>query len=220
MEKKMEPEISGIQTGYNKVAAAYAKTFIDEQEKKPMDQEMLRRFANEIKNKGTVCDMGCGPGQVAGYLNERCGIDPIIGVDLSPRFVEEAKKLHPKIRFFQGNMLSLKFADNSWVGITAFYCLIHIPYPQVVDALKELKRVLVPGGVLLLTFHIGNEIKHVDEFFDQKVNMDFSLFEVPEMENYLRDAGFVRVESFIRDPYAPEVEYQSRRAYIFAHKPE
>jgi len=216
----MEPVISEIQAGYDKVAVEYAQAFIDEQDKKPMDQEMLRRFADEVENKGTVCDMGCGPGQIAAYLNEKCGIRPIIGVDLSPRFVEEAGKLHPGIQFFQGNMLSLKFDDNSWAGITAFYCLIHIPHTRIVDALKELKRVLVPGGVLLLTFHVGSEINHVDEFFNQKVNMDFIFLEVPEMENYLQQAGFVRVESFIRDPYAPEVEHQSRRAYIFAYKPE
>jgi ubiquinone/menaquinone biosynthesis C-methylase UbiE len=215
----MEPISENIQEGYNKAAAAYAQAFIDEQLKKPMDREMLARFARETAGKGTVCDMGCGPGQIAGYLYDHCGVKDILGVDLAPRFIEEAKKLHPEINFYQGNMLSLNFPDNSWAGITAFYCLIHIPHTQVVDALKELKRVLIPGGVLLLTFHIGSEIAHVDKFFDQDVNMDWVFFEVPEFEEYLKQAGYERISSIQREPYDPEIEHQSRRAYFFAYKP-
>ena len=40
-----------------------------------------------------------------------------------------------------------------------------------------------------------------------------------EMQSYLERAGFVVEEVVERDPYAPEVEYQSRRAYILARKP-
>jgi hypothetical protein len=36
----------------------------------------------------------------------------------------------------------------------------------------------------------------------------------------MREAGFEIDEVIERDPYAPDVEYQSRRAYIFAHKPQ
>lgn len=58
----MEPVQSDIQSGYDKAAAAYAHEFIDEQAKKPMDCEMLQRFADEVCGKGVVCDIGCGPG--------------------------------------------------------------------------------------------------------------------------------------------------------------
>jgi len=57
----MEPISENIQEGYNKAAAAYAQAFIDEQLKKPMDREVLARFARETAGRGTVCDMGCGP---------------------------------------------------------------------------------------------------------------------------------------------------------------
>jgi hypothetical protein len=48
--------------------------------------------------------------------------------------------------------------------------------------------------------------------------MDFIFFETEEMKNYLRMAEFELQEVIERDPY-PKVEYQSRRAYIFARKP-
>ncbi len=215
----MEPIQKDIQSGYDKVAAEYAQHFLDEQTQKPMDREMLSRFADEVRGKGLVCDLGCGPGQIAAWLNEHCDLDQVMGIDLSPRFIEEAQKLHPSIEFRQGDMLHLEIADETFAGVTAFYCLIHIPRKGVVDALKEINRTLKPGGVLLLTFHIGTEGVHVERFFEQDVSMDFLYFEPTEMEAYLKEAGYERIETTVRDPYAPEVEHQSRRAYIFARKP-
>jgi SAM-dependent methyltransferase len=215
----MEPIQKDIQSGYDKVAAIYAQKFLDEQATKPMDQQMLARFADEVRGKGPVCDMGCGPGQIAAWLHDQCRLTEVLGIDLSPRFIEEARLLHPQIAFLQGDMLHLDVAEASWAGVTAFYCLIHIPHAQIVDALKEIKRALKPGGVLLLTFHIGTDILHVEKFFEQDVSMDFIHFEPDEMESYLKSAGYERIETTVREPYAPEIEHQSRRAYIFARKP-
>ena len=85
--------------------------------------------------------------------------------------------------------------------------------------MQELKRVLHPQGVLLLAFHIGHETKHLDEFLDNEVSLDFFFFETDEVKEYLRMAGFELEEAIARDPYAEAVEHQSRRAYIFARKP-
>jgi SAM-dependent methyltransferase len=109
-------------------------------------------------------------------------------------------------------------ADNSYGGIAAFYSIIHVPRPSLNQALRELRRVLRPKGALLLTFHIGREIIHRDEFLGREVSLDFIFFEREEMKEQLRTAGFELEEVIERDPY-PEAEYQSRRAYIFARKP-
>ena len=77
---------------------------------------------------------------------------------------------------------------------------------------------LRPNGVILLTFHIGQETKHLDELLDQAVSLDFFFFETEEVKDYLRTAGFLLEEVITRDPYPEGVEYQSRRAYIFARK--
>jgi SAM-dependent methyltransferase len=117
-------------------------------------------------------------------------------------------------------MLSLaEVADETYGGVAAFYSLIHVPRPRVVDALRELRRVLRKGGTLLVTFHIGRETIHKDEFFGQEVSLDFHFFESAEMKEYLAAAGFDLEEAVERDPYPPAVEYQSRRAYILARKP-
>jgi SAM-dependent methyltransferase len=160
--------------------------------------------------------MGCGPGQIARYLHSK-GVKTM-GVDLSANMVAEAQRLNPEIHFHQGDMLSLPDADNSWGGIAAFYCIIHIPLDQLVDALLEMKRVLKPGGILLITFHIGTEIKHLDEWWEKPVNLDFAFYLPSEMEGWLKEAGFELKETLVREPN-PDVEVATQRAYLFAMKP-
>lgn len=205
-----------LQNSYDRVAEDYAEQFRDEMDQKPFDRKMLDWLAEKVGGSGVICDMGCGPGQIARYLHSR-GVEAC-GVDLSREMVRQAQHLNPDISFQQGDMLALKrVADDSFGGIAAFYSIVHIPQEQVVQALRELKRVLRSGGVLLLTFHIGREIKHLDEWWGKEVSLDFLFFETEEMKGHLRAAGFELEEVIERDPY-PEVEYQSRRAYIFARK--
>lgn len=205
-----------LQSSYDLVAEDYAEHFRDELAQKPFDREMLDRLIEKTGDLGIICDMGCGPGQVARYLSDQ-GAETC-GIDLSRGMVERARKLHPDISFQQGDMLSLAgVADNSFAGVVAFYSIIHIPRPKLSLALAELKRVLRPGGILLLAFHIGQEIIHRDEWWGKEVSLDFIFFETGEMKERLETSGFELWEVIERDPYAEE--YQSRRAYIFARKP-
>jgi SAM-dependent methyltransferase len=204
-----------LQSSYDRVAEDYAKQFRDELDKKPFDRKMLDWLAEKVNGLGIICDMGCGPGQIARYLHSQ-GVKTC-GVDLSPAMVRQAQSLNPEIPFQQGDMLALAdVADDSYGGIAAFYSIVHIPHQKVVQALQEFKRVLRPKGVLLLTFHIGQEIKHLDEWWGKKVSVDFLFFKTEEMKSYLMAAGFGLEEVIERDPYPEAVEYQSRRAYIFA----
>jgi SAM-dependent methyltransferase len=206
-----------LQSSYDRVAEDYAAAFRDEMEKKPFDRKMLDWLAERVGERGIICDMGCGSGQVARYLHDHG--TKVCGVDLSTAMIERALELNPGIPFQQGDMLALMdVADNSYGGVAAFYSLIHVPRPAVIQALRELKRVLRPGGILLLTFHIGQEIIHRDEWWGKEVSLDFIFFETEEMKSYLTAAGFELEEVIERDPYT-DVEYQSRRAYIFARKP-
>jgi SAM-dependent methyltransferase len=209
---------NGLQSSYDRVAENYSKQFRYEMKKKPFDRKMLDWLAEKVGGLGVICDMGCGPGQIARYLHSH-GVK-VCGVDLSPVMVEQARALNPDIPFQCGDMLSLvDIADNSFGGIAAFYSIVHIPREKLVQALQKLKRVLRPKGVLLVTFHIGRETKHLDEFLDKEVSMDFFFFETEEVKGYLKTAGFQLEEAIERDPYSIDVEHQSRRAYIFARKP-
>lgn len=205
------------QNSYDLVAEEYANEFRDELGKKPFDRKMLDWLVEKVEGAGRICDMGCGPGQIAGYLSTRGA--HACGIDLSAEMVKQAKAFNPDVHFQQGDMLALtEIADDTFGGIAAFYSIIHVPRPSVVVALQELKRTLRPHGVLLIAFHIGQETVHRDEFLGQEVSLDFHFFETEEMKSYLKTAGFALEEVITRDPY-PDVEYPSRRAYIFARKP-
>jgi SAM-dependent methyltransferase len=202
---------------YDRVASKYADLYLHEFDHKPFDRDLLDRFAERVKSRGRVMDLGCGPGQVAAYLHKR-GVDAF-GVDLSPEMVKLAKEANPGVEFREGDMRSPGLPDESLAGITAFYSLIHIPRREVSTVVRGLRRVLQPGGLLLAAFHKGEGAVHRDEFLDEHVSLDFAFFEPQEMEIYLRAGGFLIEDVLERQPY-PDVEYPSQRAYIIARKPE
>jgi ubiquinone/menaquinone biosynthesis C-methylase UbiE len=211
----MKQDFRALQVSYDEVAEEYAERIFSELEQKPVDRSLLDRFAEQVRLLGTVGDVGCGPGHVARYLHER-GIE-VQGIDVSEGMVEQARRLNPGLVFRQGTMSALEVPNETWGGIVAFYSIIHVPRHEVVAVLREFRRVLQPGGMLLLAFHKGNEVQHIEEWWDKKVSLDFVFFQRTEMEDYVREAGFVLDESIERPPYEG-VEVATRRVYIIAHK--
>jgi ubiquinone/menaquinone biosynthesis C-methylase UbiE len=216
--KTTDQKTREVQSDYDRLAEEYARHLFGELQQKPLDRELLDRFAERVRGKGLVCDLGCGPGQVARYLHENK--IAVCGVDLSPGMIESARRLNPGIEFTQGDMLALPVADEAWIGIAAFYAIVNFPPGDLPTVMREMERALRPGGWLLLSFHIGSEIVHVEDLWGCPVSLDFYFFAVEQVTAELRAAGFEIDEVVEREPYAPEIEYQSRRAYIFARKPE
>ncbi len=212
----MGQNLCKIKKMYDSIAKEYAEKFFGEHDKKPKDQEVFRRFVKKIGNKKPVWDFGCGPGYSTKYLTN-LGLE-ISGLDLSDKMLEQARAIHHEIHFRRGNILELDFDANSIAGIVAFYAIVHFTEEQVGKAFREVFRVLKPGGIFLLTFHIGEKTIHVDEFLGKKTDIDFMFFTTDFILGCLKDRGFEKIEILERDPY-PDVEYESRRAYVFAIKP-
>ena len=77
----MDPHHSNpCQTSYDSVADEYVRRIFAELEHKPLDRELLDRFAASVRDVEPACDLGCGPGHVARYLHER-GVQ-VFGVDI------------------------------------------------------------------------------------------------------------------------------------------
>jgi ubiquinone/menaquinone biosynthesis C-methylase UbiE len=202
-----------VQAAYDAVAERYADRFFDELQHKPFDCKMLDWLAERC-SKGVICDMGCGPGQVARYLHDH-GV-AVCGIDLSPAMIAAAMERNPGIPFSQGNLLALTdVADGAFAGISAFYAIVNFSKDELPRAFAELRRVLKAGGWLLLSFHEGDETRHLDEFLERQVMLDFTFFRTGDVRSALAGAGFEVAEVMLRDPYA-DVEYTSRRAYVFA----
>jgi SAM-dependent methyltransferase len=201
---------------YDVVAEEYAARIYGELSGKPFDREWLDDFAQRTCPLGPVCDLGCGPGHIAHYLQERGA--QAFGLDLSFGNLRQAKRLNSGLEFVQGDMLALPFAGETLGGIAAFYSIIHLDRGQVPVALREMRRVLRPGGWLLLAFHLGTETLHEDELWGYAVDFDATMFTLEEVVKYAGEAELWIEKSVERDPYAPEVEYQSRRGYILARR--
>ena len=131
--------------------------------------------------------------------------------------VNEARRLFPEIEFIAGDMLSLPFDDGSLAGAVSFYSIIHFDDAQLARAFAEMRRVLAAESLLALAFHVGDEVVHREQWWDIPVVLDSRFLPTEHVSQLLSDADFGLVFTCEeRPPYAPEVEYQSRRAYLVA----
>jgi SAM-dependent methyltransferase len=209
--------IQSIRESYDRIADEYALRIFNELQHKPLDRNLLNRFAAEMAGRGKVCDMGCGPGHVTRYLHDAG--TAVFGLDLSTKMLEQARRLNPDISFREGNMTALDLEDGTLAGIASFYAIVNIPKESLPLVFREMARVLRPGGMLLLAFHMGDEVLQEKELWSRPISMDFFLFQPSAIRECIELAGLNIHEIIERDPYAPEVEYQSRRAYVLARKP-
>ncbi|HYE91441.1 MAG TPA: methyltransferase domain-containing protein [Terriglobales bacterium] len=210
MKSRLDP--ARVVASYDAIAEEYAKQYFDELDGKPWDRAWLDRFADDVRGRGRVCDLGCGPGQIARHLAAR-GADAC-GIDASAAMVATARRLNPTLGFEQGDFFALPLENGALAGIAAFYSLIHCPRRELGRALAELARVLVPGGRLLMTLHEGTGEVGRDEAYGKRVALVATLFSEAEVRAALAGAGFHLDELAIRPPY--DFEYQSRRIYARA----
>jgi len=209
-------QLDAIRTSYDRVADAYAEAIFDELDKKPFDRELLKRFAAATSGCGAVVEIGCGPGQVARFLRD---LDAdVSGIDLSSGMVEQARRLNPNIAFRIGDMTALDCENGSIAAIVGFYAIVNLAPELRRRAFREMARVLAPGGQLLLGFHVGGEVLSESELWGRPIEMDFYLLDPEIIRAELQSEGFVVQELAIREPYAPDVEHQTRRAYLWVRK--
>lgn len=200
---------------YDKIAGNYAAHYMNELEHKPLDRLLLRDFASENKDKGTILDIGCGPGQTTKFLSDE-GCTNIIGTDISPVMIAEAKRINPQLNFEVADALSLNYNTDTFAAAVAFYAIVNLDYPVIKTAFTEINRVLKPGTPFLFSFHTGDEIVHLDELLDKKVDIDFYFLDVDIILSLLKETCFTATDTLIRYPYPQE--YPSQRAYIKATK--
>lgn len=204
-----------LMTSYDRVAGEYTARIADELASKPLDRALLRAFAEQVAPLGRVADIGCGPGHVAAFL--AASSIEVEGIDLSSAMIAQARQRYPTLTFNQGDMRSLGVADAVFGGITAFYSIIHLAEDELVPTFQEWWRVLRPAGLVLVAFHIGDNVMHLDEWWQQPVDLDFHFLPVQKVSAALAQAPFT-IEAIVqRAPY-PDVEHPSQRAYVLARK--
>src|SRR5674476_1594575 len=99
-----------------------------------------------------LLDVGCGPGTITVDLAAHVAPGPVIGVDTSAEVLERARRhaaeLGAPVSFQVGDVYALDFPDASFDVVHAHQVLQHLTDP--VAALREIRRVTRPGGVVAL----------------------------------------------------------------------
>lgn len=122
-------------------------------------EEIRFLFNDYLISKDKVLDLGCGNGRY--YLAVKEKYAEYFGIDGSEELIKIAKDKYPEANFQQSDAFNLPFADNFFNKIYSIAVFHHIPSLELrIDFLKEAKRVLKPGGLLILTAWKFHTLKH------------------------------------------------------------
>ncbi|MFJ9389920.1 class I SAM-dependent methyltransferase [Nocardioides sp. NPDC101246] len=200
---------------YDTDAAGYAEQVRGLLDDRPYLRAGLAVFAEAVRDGGSgpVADVGCGPGYVTQHLHD-LGIEAF-GIDLSPEMIAIARRDHPDLAFEVGSMTDLPLADRSLGGVLAFWSVIHIPDAAVPGVFEEFRRVLRPGGSVLVGFHVGDETRRsTTGYTGRPIGVDSHRRRPEQISGWLREAGFgIEAELLMR----PDDEVPG--AIVFARAP-
>lgn len=143
---------------YNEIASEY-----DERFSAPdfTDQTFIATeldfVLQKVRSNDEVLDMGCGTGRFTVPLARKAR--KVTGLDLSPGMLSIARaKTHAEnlnVELQQGNMMSMPFSDNSFDVVTCMVALMHIPVEFRQRVFDEARRVLKPGGRMIISVKNG-----------------------------------------------------------------
>jgi len=211
----VRPEHDSTRLSYDAVARTYADHFRDELDGKPLDRALLAALVEQAGTEARFADLGCGPGHVAAYLTAEHGVRTV-GIDLSATMIAIGSQRYASVEFRQGDLLELPAADGEFGAAICLYSIIRLNTPELPRAMAEVYRVLKPGGFALVSFHVGSEVRHREEWLGATVDVDFRFFEVEEIVEFMQAAGLA-VELRVERAHYPE-EVDTRRGYLLGRR--
>lgn len=158
-----------------------------------------------------VLDLGCGRGEWLQLLKEEN--IPAIGVDSNSSMIERCEDAHLEVYLDDAVQYLAELPDNSLAGLTAFHIIEHLPLGVLIRLIDEARRVVRPGGVVLLeTPNPENLITGACNFYIDPTHRNPL---PPALVAFLLQArGFERVEIDRRHPGDPSLLLQSNEEAI------
>ncbi len=118
--------------------------------------QMLRAVRDHLPRRGPprLLDWGCGPGRATQFLAELWPGVQVTGCDLDAEAIAWSRRVMPAARFHvTGPYPPLPFADGSFDAVLAASVMTHLTGPLQLQWLREIRRVLAPGGVFVASVH-------------------------------------------------------------------
>jgi len=112
--------------------------------------------------KGKTADIGCGAGRDTAWLASR-GFD-VIGFDGSEGLLKEASRRYPALVFKTSLLPELAGVERQiFQNVLCETVIMHLPDAEIREAVIQLLSLLVPGGVLALSWRISDEKTQRDD---------------------------------------------------------
>jgi SAM-dependent methyltransferase len=126
---------------------------------RPVEEVLLERFRDALA--GSVLELGCGAGRLTGHLSEVAR--EVHGVDLSPAMVAYCRRAYPGATFTVGDLRDLSaFEAGSYDAVVAPFNVLDVfDDPERGCVLDEIRRVLVEGGLLIVSSHNRDYVPRV-----------------------------------------------------------
>ncbi len=162
--------------------------------------EELKRFVELVKvgSKAMpagrqVLELGCGSGVQSRQLSD-LGLE-VVGIDISPNMVLEARKRVQKANFLVGDIATVRFPSASFDGIYARASLLHIPKELIPKVFEAINKMLKSGGIFYLAVKEGKGEGEVEDVrHGINVKRFFSFFVKEEIEKLMEEARFKILE--------------------------
>jgi SAM-dependent methyltransferase len=174
-----------VREGYDVLAEAFLRVRSTDSE----DVRLLAELSSRLPDGARILDAGCGAGiPVASTLSERFNV---VGVDISERQIALARENVTNAEFIQADLVTLDLPDASFDAIVSYYAIIHVPREEHPVLLANFRRMLVPGGLLLVSMGASdNPDGTEDNWLDGGAPMYWSHFGREDNLRMLADAGF------------------------------
>ncbi len=114
-----------------------------------LSRRMRASIAERLKGHSAVLDLGCSGADLAAALRD-AGVQDVVGLDASPYMLQQAARRHPGIPLVQGLAEKTVFPDGRFDAVAACFLFHELPSATQDEVLREARRILVPGGELLI----------------------------------------------------------------------
>ncbi len=206
-------DLDSVRASYDRVADRYVELGVGTLDPHPWLRAVLTAFAEEVRGRGPVLDVGCGPGYVTAHL-AGLGVDAW-GVDLSPRMVAHARRLHPDLRFEVASATDLPVEDASLGGVLGWWSLFNLPRTVVPGVLASFAGAVASGGLVLVGTHVGDgDVVRTEAYGGVPVAWTTHLWRPGRLAALLTEAGLELVSELrlFSDPSGrPQVALTARR---------
>ncbi|MFC7239584.1 class I SAM-dependent methyltransferase [Saliphagus sp. GCM10025317] len=183
-------ERDAVRRSYDELASVYAAQRSDD----GPGTRVLERFLDSLEDPERVLDAGCGQGTpVLTRLSEST---VAVGLDFSGEQLRLATDAAPGAGLLQGDMTALPLEESSFDAVVAYWSLIHVPLEDHPTVIEEFKRVLRPGGRLLLCEGTNAWTGENPDWLESGVEMAWEIAGAEATRGQLQEAGFAVLEEW------------------------